>query len=220
MDSLFDIPLDQLPTDIAVFPLPGALLMPHGNLPLNLFEPRYLNMALDALREQRVIGMIQPMEDQPDPVPEDAVLYKVGCLGRIISYSETEDGRILITLKGLLRFNADTELEGRNGYRRLRADYAAFVGDISTEDHSEIPRDELIPLLKKYFEVMSIRVDWEALEKANDEYLVTSLAMSCPFQVGEKQALLEATDLGETCRTMMALMEMAVRAGGEDTAKH
>lgn len=220
MESPFDIPYEELPAEIPIFPLPGALLLPGGHLPLNIFEPRYLNLTLDALRGQRIIGMIQPLEYQPDPVPEDAVLYKTGCLGRIVSYAETEDGRILITLKGMIRFNMTSELKQLNGYRRAYTDFAKFQSDMLGGLVSEIPRDELLPLLKQYFKVMGIRVDWEALEKANDEYLVTSLAMSCPFEVGEKQALLEAVDLGETCLTMIALMEMAVRAGGEESSKH
>mgnify|MGYP003389224298 CR=1 FL=1 len=219
MESPFDIPFDDLPTDIPIFPLPGAMLLPHGHLPLNLFEPRYLNMAMDALSEKRVIGMIQPMEYQPDPVPADAVLYKIGCTGRIISYAETEDGRIMITLKGMLRFNVTAELAAQNGYRCVKADYAAFRGDLGNDSGGEIPRDELLPLLRKYFDVMSIRVDWDALEKAGDEYLVTSLAMSCPFQVGEKQALLEAPNIVEMSRTLMALMEMAIRGGGEEPSR-
>ena len=220
MQSVFDSRFEDLPAEIAIFPLPGAMLMPRGHLPLNLFEPRYLNMANDALAKSRMIGMIQPLEYQPDPLPGDTQIYETGCLGRITSFSETPDGQLLITLKGICRFNVAEELANRNGYRRITADYAAYREDLVDHPEVDVDRERLASLLKAYFKARQLNVDWSSIENADDDYLVTSLAMSCPFEVGEKQALLEAPTLAETCDILVTLMEMAVQSGGDNLAKH
>ena len=220
MENIFDLPLDLLPTEIPIFPLPGALLMPRGHMPLNLFEPRYLNMADDALGSGRMIGMIQPLEFQPDPVPEDSALYTVGCAGRIISFSETEDSRLMITLKGICRFNVAEELPGENGYRRIVADYSPYRADLEPEPAVNLDREKLLGLLRSYFESNGIKIDWETIDKASDHYLITSLAMICPFGVGEKQALLEAPTLTDTCNVLITLIEMAVQSGGDTPVTH
>lgn len=220
MGSVFDLPIDLLPAEIPIFPLPGALLMPRGQMPLNLFEPRYLNMADDALGAGRMIGMVQPLEFQPDPVPEDSALYTIGCAGRITAFAESDDGRLMITLKGVCRFNVAEELPGSNGYRRVRPDYAPYADDLSDEPAINLDREKLMTLLRSYFESSGIKVDWETIDKASDHYLVTSLAMMCPFGVGEKQAMLEAVTLTDTCNVLVSLMEMAVSSGGEAPATH
>ena len=167
-------------------------MLPYGRLPLNLFEERYLAMALDALGEERIIGMVQPLEFQPDPVAGDAPIFGIGCAGRMTSFTETDDRRILISLKGICRFNIAGEVEGRNGYRRVAADYGPFRDDLAEKPGFDFDRDELFGLLRRFFESRGLQTDWDSLENADDETLIVSLAMMCPFGVSEKQALLEA----------------------------
>ena len=182
---------ESLPTEFAVFPLPGAVLLPHGRLPLNIFEPRYLRMVDDALASGRVIGMIQPDESRPD-TPGGPAMYRVGCLGRLASFSETDDGRYLVTLAGLTRFWVQVELEMARGYRRVRADLARFQDDLATAKPVAIDRDRLLTALRGYFGVRGFDANWEAIEDMPDPDLVRTLAMICPFEPPEKQALLEA----------------------------
>ena len=202
--SVFDPPLEALPAALPVFPLSGALLLPGGRLPLNIFEPRYLNMINDALAGDRVIGMVQPIEQEGS----NRKLYGTGCAGRIIAFSETDDGRYLITLQGLIRFGILRELTGRNGYRRVKPDYQAFRDDLE-EDDSSIDRDGLLSVLKGYFDATGIEGDWEAIERAPNERLITTLAMGCPFDPPEKQALLEAVTLDERSSVITAILSMA-----------
>ncbi len=216
----FDPGFDGLPESLPIFPLPGALLLPGGRLPLNIFEPRYLSMIEDALGEARMIGMVQPLAPEPDPVSAEARLYETGCAGRIVSFAETEDGRFLITLTGLCRFHLGEELEGTKGYRRAGADWERFKGDLDGYVGKKIDRDRLTRLLGPYFEASGVSADWRVLEGTKDHVLVTSLAMMCPFQEREKQALLEAADLSEVSETMMTLMEMQLNAGTTSPAEH
>lgn len=204
-----------LPSEFAVFPLDGALLLPRGRLPLNIFEPRYLRMVDDALGGGRVIGMVQP-----DPVrgvtPTGPALYRTGCLGRITSFSETEDGRYLVTLTGLTRFWTGVELEVARGYRRVRADFARFVADVAPvdeEDGSEIDRKRLLAGLKSYFTAQGFDAKWDSINEMDDDALVTTLAMVCPFEASEKQALLEAPALRDRADALTALLEMGTYAG-------
>jgi len=219
----FGLPFDQLPDEISVFPLPGVLLLPKGRLPLNIFEPRYLNMVLDALKEERLIGMVQAMEMAPDPVPEDASLFKTGCAGRIVSFAETTDGRIMLTLDGICRFNIQSELENRNGYRRVRSDFSQFEQDMA-EPPQHVDRDMLKELLERYFQAKQIRVDWDMIDQTEDQMLMANLGMMCPFNAQEKQALLEARDYAHMTEIMMSLMEMAVQestaSGDGSSVKH
>ena len=205
--------VEALPATLPVFPLPGALLLPRGRLPLNIFEPRYLNMVSDALGRERIIGMIQPSEPVDHPVPEDVPLYQVGCAGRITAFSETEEGRFLVTLTGVARFRVVEELPGLRGYRRVRADYAHYREDLD-EDASRLEdRAAIHALIRRYFARREIDADWKAVEAATDETLVTSLAMMCPFDPGEKQALLEASGTANRGDVLTTLMEMALREG-------
>ncbi len=201
---------DDLPERIPVFPLPGALLLPHGRLPLNIFEPRYLNLTADALGQGRMMGMVQPVHAEPDPVSDTAELYRTGCLGRITSFAETDDGRFLITLTGVSRFRIVDELESVRGYRRVAARYDAFAHDLQEDTGATADRQRLLDAVRAYFQVQGIDTDWAAIKEAPDGALVTSLAMTCPFEPREKQALLECPGLIERTEFLTTLMEMAV----------
>ena len=203
--------VSDLPRAIPIFPLPGALLLPRGSLPLNIFEPRYVSMIEDALKSDRVIGMIQPNEEAEDV--GSAHCFEIGCAGRIIQFTETDDGRYLITLIGLARYRMIRELPSSDdGYRLIETDYSAFADDLkSFGGTGVIERGTLIANLKQFFRKKQIDADWAAIEKANDETLVTALAMVCPFQPLEKQALLEARDFLERARTLTTLLQIGSR---------
>jgi Lon protease-like protein len=215
--SPFDPRFEALPASLPIFPLPGALLLPGGRLPLNIFEPRYLNMVRDAIAGPRLIGMIQPSTDSEDP--GSAETYKTGCAGRIVAFQETEDGRFLITLAGLIRFDVARELPLEEGYRRVEPEFDRFRDDLA-EDTDEIDREGLLEALRGYFDVSGLDGDWAAVEKAADEALVTSLAMACPFDPPEKQALLEAMTLGERAETLITLLRMAVMESDRTMPRH
>ena len=209
----------DLPGVIPVFPLAGVLLLPHGRLPLNIFEPRYLAMTLDALATpSRLIGMIQPTEPEAPGRPPN--LYDTGCAGRIASFSETDDGRYLITLAGVCRFKIAEEVAMHNGYRRVVPRFAPFSGDLAQEANYALDRERLGKALKRYFAANSIAADWRSMSDASDDRLVTTLAMICPFEPREKQALLETPEAGERARLLIALLEMAAAGGGQDNARH
>jgi uncharacterized protein len=201
-----------LPDILPIFPLTGILLLPRGRLPLNIFEPRYLAMTRDALGGARLIGMVQPSDPQDDnrggggPNPP---VYPVGCAGRVTQFSETDDGRYLLTLTGVSRFRIKEELQLLDGYRRVVPDWQPFAHDRERSGRPEFDRERLIRGLKNYFAQRQIQADFEAIEKAPGEYLVTSLAMACPFAPSEKQALLEAIDPDERARLLTTLVEMA-----------
>ena len=214
----FDPTIEQLPKTLPIFPLGGVLLLPGGNLPLNVFEPRYLEMTRDALKSDRLIGMVQPREGQEAaPAPE---VYRLGCAGRITEFSETDDGRYLITLSGLCRFDISEELPTIGGYRRVAPDFAPYYDDFKEAPDGSIDRKRLIASLRVYFRLENIEADWKAIETARDERLVTTLAMLCPFAPSEKQALLECPDLAERGRVLTALFEMAALGRGGGEARH
>ncbi len=186
----------DLPHTIPVFPLPGALLLPRGQLPLNIFEPRYLAMIDDSLRDgHRLIGMIQP--DPAHRGTEDApALFSVGCVGRITQFAETGDGRFVITLVGLTRFRIAEELVVDTPYRQVRADYSAYAGDWRDNDPlAAAVRADLEGSLRGYLDSQGLSADWDAVASADDESLVNTLTAVCPFDIAEKQALLEAASL-------------------------
>jgi len=200
--------MKDLPDQFPVFPLTGALLLPHGKLPLNIFEPRYLAMVEDALGLGRMFGMIQP-----DPGlsrgPTGPGLFTIGCLGRLSSFSESDDGRYLITLTGVIRFRVAAEVAMRRGYRRVEADYADYGHDLD-EDPSEtgIDRTELMTELRGFFARSGLEANWDAVDRMPDGILVTTLCMVCPFSPTEKQALLEARDAEARAHTLFALLRM------------
>ncbi|MBM3592405.1 MAG: peptidase S16 [Alphaproteobacteria bacterium] len=210
--ALFQQRLADLPAEIAVFPLTGALLLPRGRLPLNIFEPRYLAMTQDALGQGRLFGMVQP-DARGKPGAEGPGLYRIGCLGRISSFSETDDGRLLITLIGVARFRILEELpQAAGGYRRVRADYADFVTDLLEAEPPPLDRPALLGALKPYFQARGIEANWDAVEQTPDALLVTMLAMVCPFEPPEKQALLEASEGPERAEMLVALLRMGAAA--------
>lgn len=203
-----ELPIPELPGEIAVFPLSGALLLPQGRLPLNIFEPRYLAMTQDSMAAGRMFGMIQPDPGAAEG-PKGPGLYRVGCLGRLTSFAETDDGRMLVTLTGLVRFRVLEELEVRHGYRRVRADYAPFMADLDTAGPAPvIDRPELLAALRPFFKARGIEANWTAVEQTTDPALVLTLAMVCPFEVPEKQALLEAATPAERATMLIALLRM------------
>jgi Lon protease-like protein len=202
----------DLPDTIPVFPLPGALLLPRARLPLHIFEPRYLAMLDDALKTPtRLIGMIQPYQGR------SAGLHKIGCAGRLTGFSETEDGRYMITLSGVSRFRVIEEVEGFTAYRRCRVDWQGFGRDLGkAEKDPVLDRDKLLTLLNRFFTDRGLSTDWDSLKAADDELLINSLSMLCPFEPEDKQALLEAPSLETRRETLMTLIEFALRGGSDE----
>ncbi len=199
----------ELPAVLPIFPLTGVLLLPRGRLPLNIFEPRYLAMTRDALAGDRLIGMVQPMGAGPESPKGAPPVYPTGCAGRITAFAETEDGRFRITLTGVSRFRIREELPLLRGYRRVVPDWSEFEGDRDGGDEPGIDRDRLLRGLVAFFQRHQLSADWEAMRDAPAERLVTTIAMVCPFDPSEKQALLEAPDLAERARLLTAIVEMA-----------
>jgi uncharacterized protein len=204
--------LRHLPRVLPIFPLEGALLLPHGQLPLHIFEPRYRAMIEEALGNSRVLGMIQPRGNHPDPVPDRADVFEIGCAGRIVSFAETEDGRFLVTLKGVCRFRVTEELSLLRGFRRVVPDFEPFRADLAHASEEGIDRPRLLAAARAFLLMKNIACDWQAAEAASSQALITSLAMSCPFEPEEKQALLESADLPARGRLLISLFEMAMLA--------
>lgn len=199
---------DDLPGTIPIFPLAGVLLLPGGRLPLNIFEPRYLEMTEDAMSGHRIIGMIQPSD--PHCRDFEPQTYDTGCAGQITEYEETEDNRILITLTGLCRFEVAHELPREEiSYRRVAARYQDYACDLIQDNAKALDRDRLISALRKFFEARGMSADWSAIDELCNEDLMTSLAMACPFGPSEKQALLECHGTKERSAMFQALLEMA-----------
>lgn len=199
----------DLPETIAVFPLPGALLLPRGQLPLNIFEPRYLAMIDDAFRDgHRVIGMIQPDQAHPGN-PARPSLYKIGCAGRITQIAETGDGRYVLQLTGIARFEVEEELTVATAYRQCRVTYQPFIDDfVARKGENRVDRERLLKSLADFLEANNLKADWEGIEQAPNEALVNALAMMSPYGPAEKQALLEAPDLKTRAEMLVALTEM------------
>ena len=216
MNPVYRSPSD-LPPKLAVFPLAGALLLPRGELPLNIFEPRYLAMIDDALKAERVVGMIQP-DERKGSSAQQPELFKVGCAGRITQLAESGDGRYLITLTGIARFRILEELAVTTAYRQCRADFSPFAGDFVPQ-HGEdaVDRAALMRTLKAYLEANRMEADWSDIKNAPTEALVNGLSMMSPYGAREKQALLEAPDLKTRAETLIAVTEMALaqRDGSE-----
>jgi len=211
---------ERLPVELAVFPLPGAMLLPGGELPLNIFEPRYLNMIEDALaRPDRLIGMIQPVAENDERLIADGVaLYDVGCAGRITQFAETADGRYVITLDGVVRFRVARELDMFDGYRRVVPDFTPYIEDmtrpVTPESAPVAGRDALIAAMARYFEIKGIEADMSSIDDAPDALLVNTLAMTCPLEPGEKQALLECLDTDGRAELLRRIFKIAAHADG------
>jgi len=217
MNAVYGGPSD-LPGVIPVFPLPGALLLPRGEMPLNVFEPRYLAMIDDALRSSRIIGMIQPELGTAEvKIPR---LLAVGCAGRITQLAETGDGRYLLTLTGIARFRVIEELPSLTAYRQCKVDFSAFPIDFEARaGEDKVDRGAVIRTLRAFVDANDLSVDWKGIEDASNEALVNALSMLSPFDVREKQALLEAPDLKTRAEILVAMTEMELARGddGSDT---
>ena len=213
MNVVYRGPAD-LPETIPVFPLPGALLLPRGQMPLNIFEPRYLEMVDDSLRDgRRLIGMIQPdpahagTEDRPN-------LYKIGCVGRITQFAETGDARYLLQLTGVARFRVVEELKVSTSYRQCRVDFMAFMDDFTARKGEEmVDRDAVLAALTSFLKANNLKADWQGIESAPNEALVNALAMMSPYDPAEKQAMLEAPDLKTRAEILVAVTEIALARG-------
>jgi uncharacterized protein len=212
MNVAYKGPLD-CPDVIPVFPLPGALLLPRGQMPLNIFEPRYVAMVDEALRADRIIGMIQPDPDGGTlAVPK---LYAVGCAGRLTKFAETGDGRYLITLTGIARFRVDREATTTTPFRLCRVSFEPFAADfLGRAGEEEVDRAGVLKALRDFVEANDLRVDWRGIDEAPNEALVNALCMMSPFGVREKQALLEAPDLKTRAEVLIAITEIELARGG------
>ena len=202
----------DLPGTIPLFPLPGALLLPRARLPLQIFEPRYLTMLDDCLKtDHRLIGMIQPYTDRGGA----QVLHTIGCAGRLTQFSESDDGRYMITLTGISRFRMVSETQGFTAYKTAQVDWAGFDRDLGgAENDAGFDRAVLLDNLAKYFAHQQLETDWGSMQDADDELLINSLSMLCPFTPEDRQALLEAPSLQTRRETLMTLLEFALRKGG------
>lgn len=204
----------DLPDTIPLFPLPGALLLPRGNLPLHIFEPRYLQMIEDCMKTRtRLIGMIQP---RTGPKGE-ARMNSIGCAGRLTAFSETEDGRYMITLTGVSRFRLLREVDGFTPYLRAEVGWTDFARDLGRSEADDgLNRPAFLELLGRYFSTQGLDTDWDAMKDAEDEFLINSLSMLLPFEPEDKQALLEAPTLKTRRETLVTLLEFALHGGGEE----
>ena len=210
--------LSDLPDAIPIFPLPGALLLPRGRLPLNIFEPRYMAMIDHALCSDRVIGMIQPGDDD-GPCEAGVGLCGIGCAGRITSFAETGDGRYLITLTGIARFHVTEEITSDSAFRLCRISAAAFADDFTSADDGSVDRDAVLRTFRDYLKANSLETDWDSVHSASNEILVNALSMMAPFGAAEKQALLEAPDLRTRAETLVAITErLLAREAGDERA--
>ena len=204
----------DLPHTIPVFPLPGALLLPRGQMPLNIFEPRYLAMIDDVIRSHRIIGMVQPEGSELANKPS---LYGLGCAGKITSLAETGDGRYLVTLTGIARYTIVEELTVMTPYRQCRVDFGAFAGDFDSEaGENDVDRAGLLRTLRNFAEAHGLSVDWKGIDDAPNDALVNALSMMSPFGPREKQALLEAPGIEDRAELLIQLMRFFGRHDGED----
>ncbi len=202
------IPAANLPDTIPLFPLSGAIVVPRGRLPLNIFEPRYLAMLEDVLKtRERLIGMIQPVDKDPE-----GELHAIGCAGRITGFNEAKDGRYMITLTGVSRFRLLEQVEGFTPYLRGRIDWQGFARDLGGVEHiTSFDRERFLDLLERFFTAQELESDWDNLTKAEPEMLINSLSMLAPFSPEDKQALLEAPTLADRRDTLVTLMEFVLR---------
>ncbi len=208
MNAQYRGPID-LPGVIPVFPLPGALLLPRGQMPLNIFEPRYLAMIDDSLRDgHRLIGMIQPDPAQDGP-PDKPPLYSIGCVGRITQLAESGDGRYMIELTGVARFRIEAELTVATAYRQCRVTFAPFASDfVARKGEDAVDREALLTALRAFLKANELKADWDGIDKAPNEALVNALSMMSPYGPAEKQALLEAPDLKTRAEILVAITEI------------
>lgn len=215
-DSPFQVPFAALPDTLAVFPLTGTTLLPGQQLPLNIFEPRYLAMVLDTLKSDRLIGMVQPQDVAAADMPS---LYQTGCAGRISTFQEAEGGRLVVILSGVCRFRVEMELETCNGYRRVRPDWSGFAHDMQDEAQIDESLETLRASLEAYAATNQIELPWESLETLELGTVVDLVSMQFPFEAQLKQALLEAPDHSERLGILKAALAMD-SVSGSDSARH
>jgi Lon protease-like protein len=212
MNAVYRGPQD-CPSVIPVFPLPGALLLPRGQMPLNIFEPRYLSMVDDALKNDRIVGVIQP-DLEGGGAPSTPKLYAIGCAGRITQFAETGDGRYLITLVGIGRFRVEQELPTTTLYRQCQVNFEPFASDfVARAGEESVDRAGVLKALRDFVQASDARVDWKGIDEAPNEALVNALCMMSPFGVREKQALLEAPDLKSRAEVLIAITEIELARG-------
>ena len=220
--GIFDPEFDQLPARIPIFPLPSALLLPGGQLPLNIFEPRYLAMVTHALSTpSRLIGMVQPLdENTKTDAAGNPLLFEIGCAGRLSFFQESDNGRFVIALTGLCRFNRRSQQLDPNGFLVADVDWHPFAHDLRI-DASAFDRGPLIKVMRRYFDLKGFETDWTQIENSDNDQLLATLSMVCPFEIAEKQALLEADTMAKRAELLIAMMEMALHneTGGND-ARH
>jgi len=209
--------LTDLPARLPLFPLRGAILLPRAVLPLSVFEPRYLELLDDVMSGGRIIGIIQPERSETaeeSPAGSDVALKPVGCAGRVTTYQELDDGRLMIALTGIARFAIEREQPTGKPYRQFAVDFRRFVGDLEQgAGEAELDRPALLAALKSYLEHRRLRADWNAIAQAPGEHLVNMLSIVSPFGPEEKQALLEAPDLKRRAEVLVALAEMDMASG-------
>ena len=217
MSSRFTPRFEDLPEQLPIFPLGGTIVLPGRQLPLNIFEPRYLNMVLDTLGDSRMVGMVQPAAEATrsggDPV------RRIGCAGRVTSFAETDDGRLMIVLTGVCRFAIARELDERRGYRNVVPDWSAFADDLDPDREVAYDRPGLHDVLQRLVTFRGLQLDWEQADALPDPVYVDAFAMNLPLADEEKQALLEAEDIGDRARLLAGLAQM-VLSGGEHTSPH
>ncbi|MEZ5816959.1 MAG: LON peptidase substrate-binding domain-containing protein [Hyphomicrobiaceae bacterium] len=210
--------ISDLPGELAVFPLSGAILLPRASLPLNIFEPRYLQLFDDIMRSTRLVGIIQPVgEGGPTGSPQErsASLREIGCAGRVTTYQEHGDGRLTIVLGGVSRFRVVDERQVTHPYRVMGVDFAAFAGDLEVgRGEDDVDRERLLDTLRRYLAQRNLKADWSAIARTGSEQLVNWLSVASPFGAGEKQALLEAKTLAERADALITLAEMELATGG------
>lgn len=210
----------DLPSELAVFPLAGAILLPRATLPLNIFEPRYLALFDDAMRGNRLVGIIQPIGaggPTGSPQSRDAPLCDIGCAGRVTTYQEHEDGRLTVVLSGVARFRALAEQEVERPYRVLTAEFSGFAGDLESGlGEDDVDRDQLLDTLKRYLVQRQLKADWNAVSRTGSEQLVNWLSVASPFGANEKQALLEAPTLQRRAEVLITLAEMELATSGNE----
>jgi Lon protease-like protein len=209
----------SLPRHIPIFPLAGALLLPRTQLPLSIFEPRYIAMVNDALASDRIIGMTQPLDDKA-AASQNPALYEIGCAGKITSFAELEDGRLLIMLTGIARFSIWRELPSNKPYRLFEVDYSAFADDLKLGFGEEkVNREQVLSTFRAYLKANDLKTDWGEIKAASNELLVNSLATIAPFAVAEKQALLEAPSLDARAELLVALTEVTLKRSGGGSSR-
>ncbi len=211
----FTLAFDKLPEAFPIFPLAGAIVLPGADLPLNIFEPRYLNMVLDVLGSHRMFGMVQPEETSATHA-----IHRTGCAGRITSFSETDDGRLLLVLTGVCRFDIREEIESVNGYRRVVPDWSRFRADYDKAPTDIPERKQLLMLLRRYCSENRIEVAWDELELMRGADLVNILVCRLPLEIADKQALIESVTLAERTQLLRGLLEMALTQGTDVTSRH